>query len=190
MSNHGRPLSPHLTVYRWPITMLLSILHRMTGVAMAVGLIVLTAWLMNARGRAGAVPVLPRESWGRARSVSRCSSAGLSRFSCTSATAFATCSGTRAAASRKSQANASAWVVLLCGRRTDRRLLGVSAVSLRSPLGRVLGPRQRQGRDGPLRQPADLGDRACHSRALVPVLDADDRDADLPRRLPVPGAFR
>jgi len=47
MSNHGRPLSPHLTIYRWPITMLLSILHRATGVAMAIGLIVLTAWLMQ-----------------------------------------------------------------------------------------------------------------------------------------------
>ena len=47
MSNHGRPLSPHLSIYRWPITMLLSILHRATGIAMAFGLIVLTAWLMN-----------------------------------------------------------------------------------------------------------------------------------------------
>ena len=37
MSNSGRPLSPHLSIYRWPITMTLSILHRMTGVAMALG---------------------------------------------------------------------------------------------------------------------------------------------------------
>ena len=48
MNNHGRPLSPHLSIYRWPITMLLSILHRITGVSMALGLIVLTAWLMTA----------------------------------------------------------------------------------------------------------------------------------------------
>ena len=48
MSNSGRPLSPHISIYRWPITMALSILHRATGVAMAVGLIVLAAWLMNA----------------------------------------------------------------------------------------------------------------------------------------------
>lgn len=48
MSNSGRPLSPHLSIYRWPITMTLSILHRMTGVGMAVGLIVLAAWLINA----------------------------------------------------------------------------------------------------------------------------------------------
>lgn len=48
MSNTGRPLSPHLSIYRWPITMVLSILHRMTGVAMSIGLIVLVAWLMQA----------------------------------------------------------------------------------------------------------------------------------------------
>ena len=45
MSKAGRPLSPHLTVYRWPITMTLSILHRMTGVALSVGLIILAIWL-------------------------------------------------------------------------------------------------------------------------------------------------
>ena len=48
MSNSGRPLSPHLSIYRWPITMVLSILHRMTGVAMSIGLVVLAAWLMQA----------------------------------------------------------------------------------------------------------------------------------------------
>ena len=29
-----RPLSPHLQVYRWQITMTMSILHRATGVAL------------------------------------------------------------------------------------------------------------------------------------------------------------
>jgi len=48
MSNTERPLSPHLSVYRWPITMTLSILHRATGVAMAVGLVVLAMWLVSA----------------------------------------------------------------------------------------------------------------------------------------------
>ena len=48
MRQTERPLSPHLTIYRWPITMILSILHRVTGVAMAVGLIVLAAWLVQA----------------------------------------------------------------------------------------------------------------------------------------------
>lgn len=48
MSNSGRPLSPHLSVYRWPITMTLSILHRMTGVGMSFGLIVFSIWLIQA----------------------------------------------------------------------------------------------------------------------------------------------
>ncbi len=48
MSSHDRPLSPHLSVYRWPITMTLSILHRGTGLALSLGLLVLAAWLVNA----------------------------------------------------------------------------------------------------------------------------------------------
>ena len=48
MSNSGRPLSPHLSVYRWPITMTLSILHRVTGVALTAGLLVYVMWLMAA----------------------------------------------------------------------------------------------------------------------------------------------
>ena len=43
-----RPLSPHLTVYRWTYTMTLSILHRATGEALAVALIGLIAWLVAA----------------------------------------------------------------------------------------------------------------------------------------------
>lgn len=50
MTNPGRPLSPHLSVFRWPITMALSILHRATGVAMSVGLIAYAVWLMAAAG--------------------------------------------------------------------------------------------------------------------------------------------
>ena len=47
MSNTERPLSPHLSIYRWPITMTLSILHRVTGVAMSLGLVVLATWLVS-----------------------------------------------------------------------------------------------------------------------------------------------
>ena len=32
-----RPLSPHAGIYRWPITMVASILNRITGVAISVG---------------------------------------------------------------------------------------------------------------------------------------------------------
>lgn len=48
MTNHDRPLSPHLSIYRWPVTMATSILHRATGVAMAAGFIVLVGWLFAA----------------------------------------------------------------------------------------------------------------------------------------------
>jgi succinate dehydrogenase / fumarate reductase cytochrome b subunit len=39
-----RPLSPHLTQWRWHITMLTSILHRATGVALYVGALIVAAW--------------------------------------------------------------------------------------------------------------------------------------------------
>ena len=44
--NPDRPLSPHLTIWRWGPGMLVSILHRITGSGLAVvGLAVLTWWL-------------------------------------------------------------------------------------------------------------------------------------------------
>lgn len=43
-----RPLSPHLQVYKPQITSVLSILHRITGVALAIGLFVLAWWLLAA----------------------------------------------------------------------------------------------------------------------------------------------
>ena len=45
MLSDPRPLSPHLQVYRWQLTSVLSILHRMTGVALAVGAILFVSWL-------------------------------------------------------------------------------------------------------------------------------------------------
>jgi succinate dehydrogenase / fumarate reductase, cytochrome b subunit len=45
----ARPISPHLTVYKWGPHMLVSILHRATGdVLGTVGALVLTAWLVCA----------------------------------------------------------------------------------------------------------------------------------------------
>ena len=42
-----RPLSPHLTIWRWGPNMIVSILHRATGVALSIGgLAVLTWWLL------------------------------------------------------------------------------------------------------------------------------------------------
>ena len=46
-TNPSRPLSTHLTIWRWGPHMLVSILHRMTGAALAfAGLAVLTWWLI------------------------------------------------------------------------------------------------------------------------------------------------
>lgn len=48
MPSHPRPLSPHLQIYRWQLTSVLSILHRMTGVALAAGTLLLVYWLVSA----------------------------------------------------------------------------------------------------------------------------------------------
>ena len=42
-----RPLSPHVDIYRWKITMAQSILHRITGVALAGGALLLVIWLAS-----------------------------------------------------------------------------------------------------------------------------------------------
>jgi succinate dehydrogenase / fumarate reductase cytochrome b subunit len=46
----NRPLSPHLTIYRFAYTMALSIVNRITGVALSVGVIVLVLWLAALAG--------------------------------------------------------------------------------------------------------------------------------------------
>jgi succinate dehydrogenase cytochrome b subunit len=48
MPSHQRPLSPHLQIYRWQLTSVLSILHRMTGIALSVGTLLLAWWLIAA----------------------------------------------------------------------------------------------------------------------------------------------
>ncbi len=40
----ARPLSPHVQVWRWHITMASSILHRATGAALYAGALILAAW--------------------------------------------------------------------------------------------------------------------------------------------------
>lgn len=46
--NAGRPLSPHLQVYKKSLTMTLSIVHRITGVALSAGTLLLVWWLTAA----------------------------------------------------------------------------------------------------------------------------------------------
>ena len=46
-ASNPRPMSPHITVWRWGPNMAVSILHRATGVAVSIaGLAILTWWLM------------------------------------------------------------------------------------------------------------------------------------------------
>jgi len=48
MTTRTRPLSPHVQIYKMPFTAILSISHRITGVALAVGTLVLAYWLVSA----------------------------------------------------------------------------------------------------------------------------------------------
>jgi succinate dehydrogenase / fumarate reductase, cytochrome b subunit len=43
-----RPLSPHLQIYKWQLTAVLSILHRATGIALAIGALYLATWVICA----------------------------------------------------------------------------------------------------------------------------------------------
>lgn len=47
-TRRARPLSPHMTIYHWPITMAASITHRATGIALAAGTAVVAWWLISA----------------------------------------------------------------------------------------------------------------------------------------------
>ncbi len=47
-SQTGRPLSPHLQIYKPMLTMMMSILHRMTGAALYLGSLLLAWWLIAA----------------------------------------------------------------------------------------------------------------------------------------------
>ena len=48
MNNSKNPLSPHLQIYRWQISSLLSIAHRITGILNLLGLIFISAWISSA----------------------------------------------------------------------------------------------------------------------------------------------
>lgn len=46
MPQTARPLSPHLQIYRWGIQMITSVLHRATGIVLAVGSLLIAAALV------------------------------------------------------------------------------------------------------------------------------------------------
>ena len=60
-----RPISPHLSVWRWHVTMASSILHRVTGIGLYAATVLLALWLMAvAEGPEAYAPVAGvLESW-------------------------------------------------------------------------------------------------------------------------------
>ncbi|MGB5623329.1 MAG: succinate dehydrogenase, cytochrome b556 subunit [Gammaproteobacteria bacterium] len=54
MAAGNRPLSPHLQIYRPQISSVLSIMHRISGVFLALGIVVLAYWLNALAGSAAA----------------------------------------------------------------------------------------------------------------------------------------
>jgi len=54
MTPAQRPLSPHLQIYRPQLTSVLSITHRMTGIALSIGALFLVWWLVAAATGDGA----------------------------------------------------------------------------------------------------------------------------------------
>jgi succinate dehydrogenase / fumarate reductase, cytochrome b subunit len=53
-----RPLSPHLQVYRPQITSVMSILHRITGVALSFGAVLMVLWLAAAANGSGSYEIM------------------------------------------------------------------------------------------------------------------------------------
>ena len=47
MTNNQNPISPHLQIYRWHISSLLSITHRITGVVNLLALILMFFWILT-----------------------------------------------------------------------------------------------------------------------------------------------
>ena len=58
MTTRQRPLSPHLSVYRFTVTMTMSIVHRITGAALYVGTLLLVGWLAAAAIGGGALEAM------------------------------------------------------------------------------------------------------------------------------------
>jgi len=53
MANTNRPLSPHLQVHKWQLTMVLSITHRATGIALSASVPLLVYWIWAVTGGPG-----------------------------------------------------------------------------------------------------------------------------------------
>jgi len=58
MANVQRPTSPHLQIYKWQISSVLSILHRATGAALGAGSLLLAWWLIATASGPGAFAIV------------------------------------------------------------------------------------------------------------------------------------
>ncbi|HTJ57522.1 MAG TPA: succinate dehydrogenase, cytochrome b556 subunit [Devosiaceae bacterium] len=58
MPTHSRPLSPHLSIYRFTITMAMSIAHRVTGIGLYLGTLLLALWFVSAAFGDGSLSVV------------------------------------------------------------------------------------------------------------------------------------
>ena len=87
MASSNRPLSPHLQVYRPQLTSVLSIMHRMTGVALAFGTLLLIYWI----AAAAAGP----EAFGQAQTLTGSIIGRLLLFGWTFALFYHLCNGIR-----------------------------------------------------------------------------------------------
>jgi succinate dehydrogenase / fumarate reductase cytochrome b subunit len=87
MQTTNRPLSPHLQIYRWQLTSVLSITHRATGILLAVGTVLLAYWI-------SALAAGP-EAFGAAQRLFGSWWGELLLFGCTYALFFHLCNGIR-----------------------------------------------------------------------------------------------
>lgn len=58
MAQPERPLSPHIFIYKEQITMVMSIMHRITGMGLYFGLALMTWWLVAAAWGDGALSIV------------------------------------------------------------------------------------------------------------------------------------
>ena len=47
MQHNNNPLTPHLQIYKWEISSLLSITHRIVGIANVFAVILICAWILS-----------------------------------------------------------------------------------------------------------------------------------------------
>ena len=45
--NNNRPLSPHLTIHKWILSQIMSILHRVTAIGISFGILFVSLWLLS-----------------------------------------------------------------------------------------------------------------------------------------------